>query len=47
MEVQKEERRMVNGEVAKFKYPGFVVDRYRYRGVVGNHNSFRYDGGNK
>ena len=29
---QKEDRRMVNGEVVKFKYPEVVSDNYRYRG---------------
>ena len=29
---QKEERRMVNGEVVKFKYPKDVADHYRYGG---------------
>ena len=31
-EGKKEERRMVNGEVVKFKYPKDVADHYRYGG---------------
>ena len=46
-EGQKEERRMVNGEIVKFKYPGVVADHYRYRGSVENHNDLRHDGGTK
>ena len=46
-EVQKEERRMVNGEIVKFKYPKVVADHYRYRGAVENHNALRHDGGTK
>ena len=46
-EVQKEERRRVNGEVVKSKYPAVVADYYRCRGAVGNHNSLRYDVGTK
>ena len=34
-EGQKEESRTVNGEIVKFKYPGVVVDHYRYRGGDG------------
>ena len=37
-EGQKEERRMVNGEVVKFKYPVTAVDNYIYRGVLENKN---------
>ena len=44
-EVQKEERRMVNGEIVKFKYPEVVADNYRYRGEVDNKNALRHDGG--
>ena len=46
-EVQKEEIRMVNGEVVKFKYPEVVVDHYRYRGAVDNHDSSIHVGGTK
>ena len=46
-EGQKEERRMVNGEVVKFKYPEVVADDYIYRGAVENHNVLRYSGGIK
>ena len=38
-EGQKEERRIVNGEVVNFDYPGFVADYYRFRGVTDNHNA--------
>ena len=31
-EGQKEEIRMANGEIVKFKYPEFVTDHYIYRG---------------
>ena len=31
-EGQNKERRMVNGEVVKFKYPKYVADHYRYGG---------------
>ena len=34
-EVQKEDRRMMNGEEVKFKYPEVVSDNYRYRGWGG------------
>ena len=44
---QKEESRMVNGEVAKFNYPEVVAVHYRYRGAVDNNNAFRPDGGTK
>ena len=40
-EDQKEERRVVNGEVFKFKYPEVVADHYRYIGEVENHNALR------
>ena len=46
-EGHKEDRRVVNGEIVKFEYPGFVCDHYRYRRAVKNHNSLRYDGGTK
>ena len=46
-EVQKEERRIVNGEIFKFKYPEVVADHYRYRGALENHNVLRHDGGTK
>ena len=32
LEGQKEKRRVVNGDVVKFKYPEVVSDHYRYRG---------------
>ena len=31
-EDQKEERRILNGEVAKLKHPEVEADHYRYRG---------------
>ena len=34
---------MVNRDIFKFKYPEFVADHYRYRGVVDSHNSLRHD----
>ena len=43
-EGQKEEKRMLNGDVLKFKDPEVVADHYRYMGVVDNHNSLRHDG---
>ena len=46
-EVQKEEIRMANGGIVKFKHPEVVADLYRYRGAVENHNSLRHDGRNK
>ena len=46
-ECQKEERRMVNREAVKFKYPEVVVYHYRYREVVDNQNSLRHDGRTK
>ena len=46
-EGQKEERRMVNGDIVKFKYPEVVVDLYRYRREVENQNDLRHDGGTK
>ena len=46
-EGQKEERRMVNGEVVKFKYPEVVADHYRYRETVENHNDLRHYEGTK
>ena len=46
-EGQKEERRMVNGEIVKFNYPEVVAYHYRYRGEVENHNALRHDDGTK
>ena len=46
-EGKKEEKRMMNGRVFNFKYPGAVVDHYRYREAVENHNSLRHDGRTK
>ena len=46
-EGQKEERRMVNGDIVKFKYPEVVVDHYIYRGAMENHNGLRHYGGTK
>ena len=43
---QKEERRMVNGEIIKFKYPEVFADHYRYRAVE-NHKALRHDDGTK
>ena len=36
LEGQKEEIRMVNGEVVKFKYPEIVADHYKYREALDN-----------
>ena len=36
MEGNNKERRMVNGEVIKFKYNAIIDDNYRYRGSVEN-----------
>ena len=44
-EDQKEDIRMVNGEVVKFKNPEAVEDNYRYRGEVDNKNALMYDAG--
>ena len=44
---QKEERRMMNGEVFKFKYPEVVDDHYIYRGEVENYDDLRHYGGTK
>ena len=41
------ERRVVNGEVVKFKYPAVFACHYRYRGSVENHNSLRHNGRTK
>ena len=46
-EGHKEERRVGNGGVVKFKYPEVVAGNYRYRGEVDNHNALRHDGGPK
>ena len=46
-EGQKEQIRMVNGEIFKFKYPEVVAYHYRYRGAVDNHNSLSLDGKTK
>ena len=43
LEGQKEDKRMVNGDVFKLKYPGVVADYYRYRGKVDNHVALRHD----
>ena len=47
LEVQKEERILVNGRILKFNYPGVVAYHYRYKGVVENHNTLRYHGRTK
>ena len=47
MEVQKEEIRMVNGELVKFKYLVFVDNNNIYRGGVDNNNDLRHYDGNK
>ena len=44
-EGQKEEIRMDNTEIVKFKYPEVVADNYRYRGALENHNALIHDGG--
>ena len=44
-ECQKEDRRMVNNEIFKFKYPEAVADHYRYRGGVENQNALSHDEG--
>ena len=46
-EGQKEEIRMVNGEIFKFKYPEVVVDHCRYRRAVDNYDALSCDGGTK
>ena len=46
-EGQKEEKRMVNGEVLKFKDPEVVADHYRYKGAVENKNALTNYGGTK
>ena len=46
-EDQKEDIRMVNGEVVKFNYPKVVAYNYRYRETVENQNSFSRDGRTK
>ena len=46
-ESEGKERRMVNGEVVKFKYHEVVADHYIYRGAVGNHNTLRHYGETK
>ena len=43
-EGHKEDRKVLNGEVVKFKYPEVVADHYRYRGAVENHNALSHDG---
>ena len=43
-EGQKEERRMLNREVVKFKYPEVVAYHYRYIGAVENHNALNHYG---
>ena len=43
----KEEKGMMNGEVVKFDYLEVVVDNYRYRERVENHNASRHYGGTK
>ena len=46
-ECQKEEIRMANGEIVKFKYPEVVADHYRYKDDLDNHNTLRHDGKTK
>ena len=46
-EGQKEEIIMVNGEIVKFRYPEVVLDHYRYRRAVDNHNTLSHDGDTK
>ena len=41
---QKEERKMVNGEVTKLKYAAIVAKNYRYREEVEIHNESRHVG---
>ena len=43
-EGQKEERRMVNREVDKFKWHEVVSGHYRYRGAADNQNDLMRDG---
>ena len=43
-EGHKEERRMVNGEVDKFKWHEVVSGHYRYRGAADNQNDLMRDG---
>ena len=42
-EGQKEQKRITNREVVKFKYIEVVSDHYKYRGEVGNKNDLRND----
>ena len=44
---QKEEIRMDNGKLVKFKYPETVSDHYRYMGGLYNNNLLRRDCGTK
>ena len=46
-EGQKEERRVVNEGIVKFKYREVVSGSYKYMRAVENHNILRHDGGNK
>ena len=46
-EGQKEEIRVVSGEVINFNYPEVVADNYRYKVAVDNHNALRHYGGIK
>ena len=41
----KEEKRMVNREAIKFKYPGAVDNNCKYKGVVENPNELKHYGG--
>ena len=47
MEGQKEDRRVVNMKVVKFKYSEVVVGSYIRREGVGNHNELSHDDVNK
>ena len=42
LDVQKKEIKLVNGEVVKFNYSEVVVDHYRYRRSVRNHNALMH-----
>ena len=46
-EGQKEKIRMDNGEVIRFNYPKIVMDHYRYRRAVENHNALSHGVGSK
>ena len=46
-EDQKEDIRIVNGEVVNFNYTEVVPDYYRHRGALDNKNALMHHGGTK